>query len=57
LPVSVLPLTGALRAQGATALTSVIPATLRAYIYFAFWLLLGLMLGSLYLRLLSVLGA
>jgi 1,4-dihydroxy-2-naphthoate polyprenyltransferase len=57
LPVSMLPLTGALRARGAAAFMPVVHATVRAYAYFAFWLLAGLVLGGLYLRLLTVLRA
>ncbi len=56
LPAAVVPLTGGLRAQGAGALVAVVRGTLRAYTAFAFWLVMGLLLGALYLRLLAVLG-
>jgi 1,4-dihydroxy-2-naphthoate octaprenyltransferase len=56
LPATMVPLTGGLRARGADTLAGVVRGTLRAYTAFAFWLVMGLLLGTLYLRLLAVLG-
>lgn len=57
LPVAILPMTGALRARAAATLTLVVRGTLRTYLYFAFWLTIGLLLGALYLHLLKLAGA
>lgn len=57
LPVAILPFTGALRASNAATLRPVVRQMLRAYVAFAFWLAIGLLLGWLYLRLLKVIGA
>jgi 1,4-dihydroxy-2-naphthoate octaprenyltransferase len=57
LPVAILPLTGVLRARAAATLTPVVTSTLRAYVYFAFWLIIGLLLGALYLHLLRLTGS
>jgi 1,4-dihydroxy-2-naphthoate octaprenyltransferase len=56
LPVTVVPLNGALRAKGAAALSHVVRHTVRAYAYFAFWLIAGLVLGTLALRVLAYFG-
>lgn len=56
LPVAVLPLTGALRGHAA-ALVPVVTGTLRAYVYFAFWVIIGLLLGAIYLHLLRIAGS
>jgi 1,4-dihydroxy-2-naphthoate octaprenyltransferase len=56
LPIAVLPLTGGLRARSAPTLDLVVVGAVRAYGFFAFWLVMGLLLGSLFLRLLSLLG-
>jgi hypothetical protein len=55
--VAILPFTGALRASNAATLRPVVRQMLRAYVAFAFWLAIGLLLGWLYLRLLKVIGA
>jgi 1,4-dihydroxy-2-naphthoate polyprenyltransferase len=57
LPVAMLPLTGGLRGRNEATLSPVVRGTLFAYMAFAFWLVVGLLLGDLFLRLLSVLGA
>jgi 1,4-dihydroxy-2-naphthoate octaprenyltransferase len=56
LPVLVVPATGIWRARNADTLTPAVRGMLRAYFFFAFWLVLGLLIGALYLRLLGVLG-
>jgi 1,4-dihydroxy-2-naphthoate polyprenyltransferase len=56
LPITVVPLMGALRAKGAAALSHVVRHTVRAYAYFAFWLITGLVLGTLALRVLAYYG-
>lgn len=55
-PVAAVPLTGALRARGAPAMEMVVTQTLRAYAFFAAWLVLGLLLGGLYLHVISAIG-
>jgi len=55
--VAILPLTGVLRARAAATLAPVVRGTLRAYLLFAFWLIIGLLLGALYLILLKLAGA
>jgi 1,4-dihydroxy-2-naphthoate octaprenyltransferase len=57
LPVAVVPLTGVLRAHNAETLAPAVRGMHRAYAAFAFWLIIGLLLGGLYLHLLSLLGA
>ena len=57
LPIAVLPLTGGLRARSAPTLDLVVAGAVRAYGFFAFWLVVGLLLGGLFLRLMSLLGA
>lgn len=56
LPMTVVPLTGALRAKGAAALSHVVRYTVRAYAYFAFWLIAGLVIGALALKVLAYFG-
>jgi 1,4-dihydroxy-2-naphthoate octaprenyltransferase len=56
LPMTVVPLTGALRAKGAAALSRVVQYTVRAYAYFAFWLIVGLVVGTLALKVLAHFG-
>jgi 1,4-dihydroxy-2-naphthoate octaprenyltransferase len=55
-PVAVIPLTGALRARGAPAMDLVVTQTLRAYAFFAAWLVLGLLLGALYPHVVAAVG-
>jgi 1,4-dihydroxy-2-naphthoate octaprenyltransferase len=57
LPIAALPLTGGLRAHSAPTLDLVVTDAVRAYAFFAFWLVVGLLLGGLFLRLLSLLGS
>jgi 1,4-dihydroxy-2-naphthoate octaprenyltransferase len=57
LPAAALPLTGGLRARNAAPLDLVVRGSVRAYATFAFWLLTGLLLGVLLLRLQGVAGA
>jgi len=54
-PVAVLPLTSVLRANARPALAVLLPQTRRALLWFSTWLLLGLVLGGIYLRALTVL--
>jgi 1,4-dihydroxy-2-naphthoate polyprenyltransferase len=56
LPVTVVPITGALRAKGAAALSHVVRHTVRAYADFSFWLIAGLVLGTVALRVLAYYG-
>ena len=56
LPAASVPLTGGLRARTAATLDLVIASTLRAYGLFVLWLIAGLVLGALYLRLLRLTG-
>ncbi|HEY7983683.1 MAG TPA: prenyltransferase [Ktedonobacterales bacterium] len=55
-PTAVVPLTGALRAKGAAALGHVVRYTVRAYCLFTFWLVAGLVLGALALKVLAYFG-
>lgn len=57
LPVAVVPLTGGLRARNASTLSLVIRGTLQAYAFFLGWLVLGLLLGGIFLRLAALLNA
>jgi 1,4-dihydroxy-2-naphthoate octaprenyltransferase len=56
LPVVVVPATGIWRARNSDTLTPAVRGMLRAYIFFAFWLIVGLLVGALYLRLTGLLG-
>jgi 1,4-dihydroxy-2-naphthoate polyprenyltransferase len=57
LPVLVVPATSIWRARNADTLTPGVHGMLRAYFFFAFWLIIGVVIGALYLRLLGALGA
>lgn len=57
LPIAVVPLTGGLRARTAATLGQVVTGAMRAYAFFAFWLVLGLLVGGLFLQLMGLLGA
>jgi 1,4-dihydroxy-2-naphthoate octaprenyltransferase len=57
LPVAAVPLTGGLRARNAATLALVVRGTLQAYAYFLGWLVLGLLLGGIFLRLMALLNA
>jgi 1,4-dihydroxy-2-naphthoate octaprenyltransferase len=56
LPIAVLPLSGGLRSRSAPTLDLVVVGAVRAYGFFAFWLVVGLLLGGLFLRLTGLLG-
>lgn len=56
LPVVVVPATGIWRARNSDTLTPAVRGMLRAYAFFAFWIIVGLLVGGLYLRLLAQLG-
>lgn len=57
LPVAAVPLTGGLRSRNAATLALVVRGTLQAYAYFLGWLVLGLLLGGIFLRLTALLNA
>lgn len=56
LPVAVVPATGVWRARNSDTLTPAVRGMLRAYAFFGFWLIVGLLVGALSLRLLALLG-
>ena len=56
LPLLVVPATGIWRAHSADTLTPAVRGMLRAYAFFAFWIIAGLLIGALYLRLLTLIG-
>lgn len=50
LPVTIIPLTGGLRTMSANVRHLVVRQTLRAYVYFAGWLIIGLLLTGIVVR-------